>query len=192
MLPGRLRECLTIVRWQEAELTDALATEAAVVRAWLEGRQRPPLAVAAWLEALVKAHLSVPLPAQQSAWSVGSAAAPAKLHGRLGRIAAMEESLDRIAFEEPVEIVVGLGLPTLVDDVMKAYTLLNEWPPSKRSAAHAIALNACRAALVDEVDAETVRATFVAFARRAGILAPKADGVITVQPSGPKGQELRA
>ena len=104
----------------------------------------------------------------------------------------MEENLDRIAFEEPVEIIVGLGLPTRVDDVMKAYTLLNEWPPSKRNAAHAIALNACKAALVGEVDAGTVRATFVAFARRAGLLAPKMDGVIATHANEPKGRELSA
>ena len=104
----------------------------------------------------------------------------------------MEETLDHIAFEEPVEVIVGLGLPTRVDDIMEAYTLLNEWPPSKRNPAHAIALNACRAALVGEVDAGTVRATFVAFARRAGLLAPTVDGVIPTHANEPQGQELSA
>ena len=79
-----------------------------------------------------------------------------------------------------------------VDNVMKAYTLLNEWPPSKRNAAHAIALNACRAALVGEIDTETARATFIAFARRASLLAPQVEGVIATQASGPKGKELHA
>jgi hypothetical protein len=86
----------------------------------------------------------------------------------------------------------GLGLPMRVDNVMKAYTLLNEWPPSKRNAAHAIALNACRAALVGEIDTETARATFIAFARRASLLAPQVEGVIATQASGPKGKELHA
>jgi hypothetical protein len=60
MLPARLRECLRILRWREADLADASDHPVTDVRAWLDGRAHPPLAVAAWLEVLVKAHLSVP------------------------------------------------------------------------------------------------------------------------------------
>ncbi|BCH21545.1 hypothetical protein MesoLjLb_13300 [Mesorhizobium sp. L-8-3] len=62
MMQGRLRECLKILRWSEADLAAALGRQSAEVGAWLNGRGRAPLAVAAWLEALVKAHLAVPPP----------------------------------------------------------------------------------------------------------------------------------
>jgi hypothetical protein len=83
-------------------------------------------------------------------------------------------NMDHKSFERPVTVLVGLGLPTVVENVMEAYTLLNEWPPSKRNHTHEIALNACKAALVGDVDPETARATFVAFARRNDMLAPQA------------------
>jgi hypothetical protein len=60
MLPSRLRECFAILRWRDVDLSDASNHHIADVRAWLDGRARPPLTVAAWLEAMVKAHLSVP------------------------------------------------------------------------------------------------------------------------------------
>ena len=47
-------------------------------------------------------------------------------------------------FEHPVTIIVGLGLPREVNTVLEAYAILNEWPPSSRSTAHAMALNACK------------------------------------------------
>jgi hypothetical protein len=81
--------------------------------------------------------------------------------------------MDRQYFERPVTILVGLGLPVEIESVMEAYTLLNEWPPSKRNPTHAIALKACKAALVGDIDAETARATFVAFARKNDMLAPQ-------------------
>ena len=66
MLPGRLRECLGVLRWGEAELADALGADPAEPRTWLDGRSYPPLAVAAWLEALVKAHQTLPAPRLES------------------------------------------------------------------------------------------------------------------------------
>ncbi|MEI5632022.1 DUF982 domain-containing protein [Ensifer sp. CCNWLY38] len=41
-----------------------------------------------------------------------------------------------------------------------------------------MALNACRAALAGEIDVETARGTFVAFARRANLLAPDTDAIV--------------
>ncbi|WP_348627327.1 DUF982 domain-containing protein [Sinorhizobium sp. Sb3] len=55
---------------------------------------------------------------------------------------------------------------------------MNEWPPSKRNATHAITLNACRAALAGEIDVETARGTFVAFPRRANLLAPDTEAIV--------------
>ena len=78
-------------------------------------------------------------------------------------------------FQHPVRVLVGLGFPVDIDSVNEAFALLDGWPPSKRNAAHGIALNACRAALAGEVDAETARSTFVAFARRMDLLLPATD-----------------
>ena len=81
-------------------------------------------------------------------------------------------------FEHPVTIIVGLGLPREVNTVLEAYAILNEWPPSKRNAAHAVALNACKAALTSEIEAETARGMFFAFAQRNDLLAPRLDRVV--------------
>ncbi|HWK64059.1 MAG TPA: DUF982 domain-containing protein [Rhizobiaceae bacterium] len=87
-------------------------------------------------------------------------------------------------FEHPVTVIVGLGVPANIRSVREAYAMLNEWPPSKRNGAHTVALNACRAALAGEIDAETARGAFVAFARRADLLAPVPDGVVIGQMIG--------
>ena len=75
-------------------------------------------------------------------------------------------------FEEPVTVLVGMGLPVRLETVAEAYAMLQDWPAASRSSAHTIALNACKAGIAGEIDAETVRATLVAFARRHDILAP--------------------
>lgn len=62
MIAGRLRECLKILRWEAGDLADELGRPRAEIAAWLDGRSPPPLAVAAWLEALVKAHRVLPAP----------------------------------------------------------------------------------------------------------------------------------
>jgi hypothetical protein len=62
MIAGRLRECLKILRWDTDDLVDELGRPQGEVAAWLEGRSFPPLLVAAWIEALVKAHKSLPVP----------------------------------------------------------------------------------------------------------------------------------
>ena len=77
-------------------------------------------------------------------------------------------------FKEPVSILVGLGFPAEVRSVTEAYRHLAEWPVSSRDAAHAIALNACAAALRGEIEAETARGLFAAFAERHDLLAPDA------------------
>ncbi|ANH08216.1 DUF982 domain-containing protein [Shinella sp. HZN7] len=75
-------------------------------------------------------------------------------------------------FKEPVSILVGLGFPTEVRSVMDAYRHLVEWPAAWRDAAHSIALNACNAALRGEIDAETARGLFAAYAEKHDLLAP--------------------
>ncbi|RWH67022.1 DUF982 domain-containing protein [Mesorhizobium sp.] len=87
-------------------------------------------------------------------------------------------------FEEPVTVLVGMGLPARLETVAEAYALLQDWPAASRSSEHAVALNACKAGIAGEIDAETVRATLVAFARRHDILAPD---MASLAPAGPAG-----
>ncbi|MBY5394206.1 DUF982 domain-containing protein [Rhizobium leguminosarum] len=76
-------------------------------------------------------------------------------------------------FRQPVSILVGLGFPAEVRCVMDAYRHLFEWPTSLRDSTHAIALKACSAALRGEIEAETARGLFAAFAEKHDLLAPE-------------------
>lgn len=81
-------------------------------------------------------------------------------------------------FKHPVSILVGLGFPTKVQSVMDAYRHLCEWPASLRDSAHSVALKACGAALRGEIEAETVRGLFAAFAEKHDMLAPEIDAIV--------------
>jgi hypothetical protein len=76
----------------------------------------------------------------------------------------------RQSFDRPVTVLVGLAMPVDVGTVMEAYALLNDWPQSQRNPTHKIALNACKAALIGLIDAQTARAAFVTFARKNDVL----------------------
>lgn len=82
--------------------------------------------------------------------------------------------MDRGQFEEPVTLLVGMGFPVRIENVMQAYALLQDWPAARRNGAHAVALNACKAGIAGEIDPQTVRTTLVAFGRRNDILLPTA------------------
>lgn len=69
MIPGRLRQCLRILRWEPADLADELGRRECEVKAWIEGRAAAPLAVAAWIEALAKAHETLAPPCRAAAAS---------------------------------------------------------------------------------------------------------------------------
>ena len=81
-------------------------------------------------------------------------------------------------FEEPVTVLVGMGLPARIETGLEAFALLQDWPGASRNSCHAVALNACKAGIAGEIDAETVRSTFVAFARRNDILVPDMDALM--------------
>jgi hypothetical protein len=87
-------------------------------------------------------------------------------------------TMEHDRFRHPVSVFVGLGFPAEIHGVREAYAWLNEWPPSKRNPAHAIALNACKAALAGEIDVEIARTALVACARRANLLAPDAGTIV--------------
>ncbi len=87
-------------------------------------------------------------------------------------------------FREPVTILVGLGFPAQVRGVMDAYQHLSEWPGSLRDRAHAVALKACQAALRGEIEAETARGLFVAFAQKHDLLAAETPQVVAARSRG--------
>jgi hypothetical protein len=71
-------------------------------------------------------------------------------------------------FDKPVRVWVGLGCPRQINTVVDAYQFLLEW--CGNSPEQKAAIRACKAALVGDVDAETARGVFVAFARKKDIL----------------------
>jgi hypothetical protein len=85
-------------------------------------------------------------------------------------------------FEKPVRVWVGLGFPRQLNTVADAYQFAVEWcgnSPEQKAAARA-----CKAALVGDVDAETARGVFIAFARKKDILME--DGITIPFPGKPK------
>ncbi len=78
-------------------------------------------------------------------------------------------------FRQPVSILVGLGFPAEVRGLIDAYRHLVEWPQSLRDTSHSVALKACSAALRGEIEAETARGLFAAFAEKHDLLMPEAN-----------------
>ncbi|NTF34538.1 DUF982 domain-containing protein [Rhizobium skierniewicense] len=75
-------------------------------------------------------------------------------------------------FTTPVNVLVGLGLPTPIHSVTDAYQLLMDWRGSPHDGAKAMALKACKAALNGEIDPDVARGVFVAYAEKHDLLAP--------------------
>jgi hypothetical protein len=71
-------------------------------------------------------------------------------------------------FEQPVRVWVGLGFPRQINSVVDAYQFLLGW--CGNSPEQKAAIRACKAALAGDVDADTARGVFVAFARKKDIL----------------------
>lgn len=79
-------------------------------------------------------------------------------------------------FEKPVRVWVGLGFPRQLNNVADAYQMLMGW--CGNSPEQKAAIRACKAALAGDVDAETARGVFLAFARKKDILVE--DGMMPV------------
>ena len=79
--------------------------------------------------------------------------------------------MERTRFNKPVSILVGLGYPAKIYSAREAYEYLLDRPTIAASKAQSVALKVCKAALKGEVDPETARSAFVAFAERNAILA---------------------
>ena len=71
-------------------------------------------------------------------------------------------------FEKPVRVWVEMGFPRQLNTVADAYQFAVDW--CGNSPEQKAAVRACRAALVGDIDAETARGVFVAFARKKDIL----------------------
>jgi hypothetical protein len=87
-------------------------------------------------------------------------------------------------FMKPVLVWVGLGFPRQLNTVADAYQFLMEW--CGNSPEQKAALRACKAALAGDVDTETARSVFIAFARKKDILFESATippAVRNTQPS---------
>jgi hypothetical protein len=81
---------------------------------------------------------------------------------------AKEVSMLAQPFMKPVLVWVGLGFPRQLNTVADAYQFLMEW--CGNSPEQKAALRACKAALAGDVDTETARGVFTAFARKKDIL----------------------
>jgi hypothetical protein len=71
-------------------------------------------------------------------------------------------------FEKPVPVWVGLGFPRYIRNVAEAYQMLMDWRGN--SPEQKAAIRACKAALLGDIDAETARGVFLAFARKKDLL----------------------
>lgn len=72
------------------------------------------------------------------------------------------------SFEKPIRVWVGLGFPRQLNTVVDALQFVMEWggnSPEQRAA-----MMACKAALAGDIDAETARGVFAAFAAKKDIL----------------------
>ncbi|TPM34629.1 DUF982 domain-containing protein [Mesorhizobium sp. B2-3-4] len=76
-------------------------------------------------------------------------------------------------FEKPIRVWVGLGFPCQLNTVADAYHFAMEW--CGNSPEQKAAIRACKAALTGEVEAETARGIFIAFARKKDILMQDGD-----------------
>lgn len=72
-------------------------------------------------------------------------------------------------FERPICVWVGLGFPRQLNTVVDAYQFATDY--CGNSPEQKAAIRACKAALVGDIDAETARGVFEAFARKKGLIA---------------------
>ena len=71
-------------------------------------------------------------------------------------------------FENPIRVWVGMGFPRQLNTVVDAYQFATDW--CGNSPEQKAAIRACKAALAGDIEAETARGIFAAFARKKDIL----------------------
>lgn len=84
-----------------------------------------------------------------------------------------------------------LGNSALRGRSQGAYRHLVEWPFSIRDTAHSIAFKACQAALCGEIEAETARGLFAAFAEKHDMSAPETLTIATFRERGDSGPHVQ-
>ncbi|NLR97507.1 DUF982 domain-containing protein [Rhizobium sp. P38BS-XIX] len=94
-------------------------------------------------------------------------------------------------FRQPVTILVGLGFPAEVCSVTDAYRHLCECPMRLRDSAHTVALTACSAAMRGEIETETARGLFAAFAKKHELLAPEMTAIAASHPRRDRDPHIR-
>ncbi|WP_206075318.1 hypothetical protein [Mesorhizobium tamadayense] len=92
---------MKLLRWEVADLAEELDHPLSEVARWFDGRARAPLVIAAWLEALVKAHRALPPPSLNQPRSMA----------QVGPIEAVQASAPEIKLPEPRGIVLQLPYP---------------------------------------------------------------------------------
>ncbi len=98
--------------------------------------------------------------------------------------------MPRTTFSRPFTVLVGLGFPHPVRDVMDALRLLDEQPWGLRDEAFHAAYDTCRDALRGHADADEARDVCCAFARRRGMLVdePSAEMALVAEAAGVHGR----
>jgi hypothetical protein len=86
-------------------------------------------------------------------------------------------------FEKPVCVWVGLGFPRQLNTVVDAYQFVLDW--CGNSPEQKAAIRACKAALTGDIEPETARGVFVAFARKKDILVEEGDMPVPAWPTRP-------
>lgn len=76
-------------------------------------------------------------------------------------------------FRTPVRVWVGLGFPRQLNTIVDAYQFALDW--CGNSPGQKAAIRACKAALLGDIDVETARGVFVAFARKKDLLVADGD-----------------
>jgi hypothetical protein len=84
-------------------------------------------------------------------------------------------------FTKPVTILVGLGFPLKINTTMEAFRYLADCPESIRDHSHRVAKKACSAAIRGEIEPDTARGLFAAFAERHRLVAPDLDVALSIQ-----------
>jgi hypothetical protein len=87
------------------------------------------------------------------------------------------------AFGKPVRVWVGLGFPRQLNTVVDAYQFVLDW--CGNSPEQKAAIRACKAALTGDLDAETARGVFIAFARKKDILVEDVDMPVPARETRP-------
>lgn len=58
MMPDRLDQCLSVIRWTPETLAQCLGCDVSMVHAWLAGKAEIPMNVAVWIEMMAEHHVA--------------------------------------------------------------------------------------------------------------------------------------